>query len=84
MNCGVGCRRGSDPALLWLWCRLAATAPIQPLPWESLYAIGAALKRKKKGMGGLAYIHLKSTGTVRGQRTSFQSAFKNKKKHKEC
>ena len=20
-----------DPALLWLWCRLAATAPIQPL-----------------------------------------------------
>ena len=20
-----------DPTLLWLWCRLAATAPIQPL-----------------------------------------------------
>ena len=23
MNCGVGCRRGLDPALLWLWCRPA-------------------------------------------------------------
>ena len=26
MSCGVGCRRGSDLALLWLWCRPAATA----------------------------------------------------------
>ena len=34
--------------LLWLWCRLAATAPIQPLAWELLYAVGAALKKKKK------------------------------------
>ena len=24
MSCGVGCRRGSDPALLWLWCRLGS------------------------------------------------------------
>ena len=24
-------RRGSDPALLWLWCRPAAIAPIRPL-----------------------------------------------------
>ena len=38
----VGCRRGSDPALLWLWCRLVATAPIQPLAWEPPYAAGAA------------------------------------------
>ena len=30
MSCGVGCRHRSDPKLLWLWCRLAATAPIQP------------------------------------------------------
>ena len=28
MSCGVGRRRGSDPVLLWLWCRLAAVAPI--------------------------------------------------------
>ena len=31
MSCGVGCRRGSDPALVWLWRRLAATAPIGPV-----------------------------------------------------
>ena len=37
-----------DPALLWLWCRLAATAPIQPLAWEPTYAVGAALKIQKK------------------------------------
>ena len=48
VSCGVGCRRSSDPALLWLWCRLAAVAPIQPLAWEHLYAMGAALKTKRK------------------------------------
>ena len=26
--CGTDCRHGSDPALLWLWCRLAAIALI--------------------------------------------------------
>ena len=31
LSCGVGCRRGLDPALLWLWLRLVATAPIRPL-----------------------------------------------------
>ena len=36
-----------DPALLWLWCRLAAAAPIQPLAWELPYAASAALKGKK-------------------------------------
>ena len=46
--CGVGRRRGSDPALLWLWCRLAAVAPIGPLPWEPPCATGAALKNKTK------------------------------------
>ena len=25
---GVGHRQGLDPKLLWLWCRLAAVAPI--------------------------------------------------------
>ena len=40
-----------DPALLWLWCRLAATAPIRPLAWEPPYAAGRAqemAKRQKK------------------------------------
>ena len=31
-----------DVAQLWLWCRLAAAAPIQPLAWEPPYAAGAA------------------------------------------
>ena len=44
---GVGRRRGSDPALLWLWCRPAATAPIGPLAWEPPYAMGAALEKAK-------------------------------------
>ena len=36
-----------DLALLWLWCRPAATASVQPLAWEPPYAAGAALKRQK-------------------------------------
>ena len=37
-----------DPVLLWLWCRLAAIAPIRPLAWEPPYASGEVLKSKKK------------------------------------
>ena len=51
MSCGVGCGCSSDPELLWLWCRLVATAPIGPLAWEPPYAVGAAqemAKRQKK------------------------------------
>ena len=48
MSCGVGRRCGSDLALLWLWCRPAAAAPIRPLAWELPYAAGVALKRQKK------------------------------------
>ena len=47
MSYGVGSRRGSDMALLWLWHRLAATAPIGPLAWEPSYATGVAIKRQK-------------------------------------
>ena len=45
---GVGWRRGSDLALLWLWCRPAATAPIRHLGWDPPYAMVAALKKAKK------------------------------------
>ena len=48
MSCGVGCRRGSDPALLWLWHRPVAIAPIRPLAWEPPYAAGAAQRNSKK------------------------------------
>ena len=47
MSCGVGCGCGSDPTLLWPWCRLAATAPVRPLAWEPPYAASVALKRQK-------------------------------------
>ena len=50
MNCGVGRRLGSDPSLLWLWCRLAAAALIGPLAWEPPYAVGMALKNPKKNI----------------------------------
>ena len=46
LSCGVVCRWGSDSALLWLWCRLAAAALIPPLAWEPPYGVGVALKKK--------------------------------------
>ena len=58
MSCGVGRRRISDPALLWLWLRLAATAPIRPLAWEPLYAVGVALKRQKQNKKKLKIFQL--------------------------
>ena len=38
VSSGVGRRFGLDPALLWLWPRPAAVAPIEPLSWEPPYA----------------------------------------------
>ena len=41
----IGCRCGSDPALL---CRRpAATAPIRPLAWKLSFALGPKKKKKK-------------------------------------
>ena len=50
MSCGVGHKCSLDPSLmwLWLWCRPATVALIQPLTWEPLYAAGAALKKINK------------------------------------
>ena len=48
MGCGIGQRHGSDPALLWLWRRPAATARIRPLAWEPPHAAGAALEKTKR------------------------------------
>jgi len=48
VSCGVGRRHGSDPALLWLWCRPVATTPIRPLAWEPPYAEGGALEKAKR------------------------------------
>ena len=48
VSCGVGCRCCLDPTLLWLWCRSAAAALIQPLAWELRYAACVDLKWLKK------------------------------------
>ena len=41
VSCGVGHRRGLDPAWLWLWWRPAAVAPTGPVAWEPPQAAGA-------------------------------------------
>ena len=67
MSCGVGRRRGLDPALLCLRRRPAATAPIRPLAWEAPirplaweppYAAGAALEKEKKKKNGSTSVFL--------------------------
>ena len=65
MSCGVGHRRSSDPTWLWLWCRLAATAPIGLLAWEPPCAVGMALKserKKKSAFRGLG--HCEGVGSI--------------------
>ena len=48
MSRGVGCRHGSDLALLWLCRRRAAVALIRPLVWDPPYAAGAEPPKIKK------------------------------------
>ena len=48
ISCGIGHRQGLDPALLWLWHRLAAVAQIQHLAYIFPYVMCAALKSKAK------------------------------------
>ena len=75
MSCGVGRRHGSDLAWLWLWWRLAAVAPIQPLAWEPPYAAGEAQEiattttkdkktkrqKKKKKFIKAVYVHCRKS-----------------------
>ena len=48
VSCGVSFRCGLDPELLWLWCRLAAAAPVRPLAWELPHALKRQKRKKKK------------------------------------
>ena len=48
MRCGVSLRRGLGATVLWLWCRLAAVAPVISLVWELPYAVGVASQKKTK------------------------------------
>ena len=45
---GVGHRCGLDPTFLWLWHKPVAAAPTGLPAWQLPYAVGAAIKRKKK------------------------------------
>ena len=68
MSCGVGCRHSLDLLLLWLWRRLAAVAPIQPLVWEPPDAAGVTLKRKKKKKCDLKSLPLSPLKWIWGSR----------------
>ena len=70
VSCGVGCRCGSDPALLWLWRRPVATAPIGPLAWEPPYAAGAAQE-------------IATTTTTKRQKKKKKKKKKKKTKHQK-
>ena len=48
MSCGVGRRLSSDPTVLWLGCRRAATAPMWPPALELPYAAKRNPKSKMK------------------------------------
>ena len=58
MSCGIGHGCGLDLALLWPWCRPAATIPIRPLAWELPHAVGASLKSQKKKKSMLGFLLL--------------------------
>ena len=51
-------------ALLWLWRRLAATAPIRPLAWEPPHVVGVALKRPKKKKRTFPHLNINTIITL--------------------
>ena len=65
MSCGVSRRHDSDLVLLWLWCRLAAIAPMGPptLGISICYGYGPKKtkdeKKEKKTIIGRRYILFK-------------------------
>ena len=56
MSSGVGRRLSLDPALLWLWGRMAAVPLIQLLAWEIPYAVGVALKKNHNKISSHTYL----------------------------
>ena len=71
MSCSRGLIGGSDTTLLWMWCRLAAVAPIQTLDWELLYAAGVAPTSKK------------NQTKIKQNKTEIKEMLKKKKKKKK-
>ena len=74
MSCGVGCRRGSDPTLLWLWSRLAAEALILLLAWKPPHAAGSSPRK------GCLYLHgnREYLPTMKQQPLPFSKVFKGR------
>ena len=62
MSCGKG-RRHAWITSCGFDCRLAAVAPIGPLPWELPYAADVALKRQKKKKKKNSMRHLQMVPT---------------------
>ena len=50
MSCGVGCRRSSEPALLWLWCRPQLKLQFDPKP-GNLHVLQVRPRKKEKNAG---------------------------------
>ena len=72
---GSGIQRCCEP-----WCRLADAALISPLAWELPYAMGVALKSRKKEGG----THTKKGIILNGERLKFFSLRLGTKNTKEC
>ena len=64
MSCGVSHRRGSDPILLWLWLRPAATVLIHPLAWDPPYATGVALTKQKNNNNNSKHTYTHNTQNI--------------------
>ena len=75
MNCALGHTCCLDTPLLWLWCRLAASALIWPLGWELPYATSIALKQEKKIMFILYYIKCATALCLKNQCTYKYTSF---------
>ena len=90
MSCGIGCRRGLDLVLMWLWHRPTATAPIRPPSLGTSMCHGCghkktkAKKKKKKGPRSQRKSQPQSHrlhGSTKQNKTKIQ---KNKNAQPEC
>ena len=68
---------GVKTVLLWLWCRLAAAAPIQSLAQERPHAAGVAIKKKKIKLKSNATECIHKTETVWAHFKSFINQFRS-------
>ena len=72
--------------MLWLFCRLAAAVPIQPLAWEFPCAASVALKRQtkqnknKKKKDGRKKINKEGRGRRKARRKEERKSRKGRRK----